>query len=252
MSTTEQLPAAVAQPNMPDLIRFAIESENVDAQKLHLLLDAQERIMLQKREAAFNQDYAAMMPKIPRILKAGSVGYKEKKNDPNSQTVEAFKFARYEDIEKVVKPIMQQHGFAVTFTTEERNGGGCIIHATLMHKEGHCKNASLPLPLDTGGGKNNIQAMGSTISYGRRYALCMLLDIVTVGEDDDGNGGTGPTISDEQAAALEKRITELGADRAAFFTFFSVEDLKQLPVRDLKKAELLLNQKAKKKQNAGA
>jgi hypothetical protein len=42
------------------------------------------------------------------------------------------------------------------------------------------------LQLDTGPGRNQNQAMGSTLSYGKRYTAEMLLNIVREGEDTDG------------------------------------------------------------------
>ena len=37
-----------------------------------------------------------------------------------------------------------------------------------------------------------MQAIGSSVSYGKRYALCMLLNIATGGEDDDGQKAVPP------------------------------------------------------------
>jgi hypothetical protein len=48
----------------------------------------------------------------------------------------------------------------------------------------------MPAPTDTSGGKSNVQGVGSTNSYLRRYIACNLFNIVVVGDDDDGNGGT--------------------------------------------------------------
>ena len=48
----------------------------------------------------------------------------------------------------------------------------------------------MPAPLDTSGGKSTLQGVGSTNSYLRRYIACNLFNIVVVGDDDDGNGGT--------------------------------------------------------------
>jgi hypothetical protein len=36
----------------------------------------------------------------------------------------------------------------------------------------------------------SVQGVGSTNSYLRRYIACNIFNIVVVGEDDDGNGGT--------------------------------------------------------------
>ena len=45
-------------------------------------------------------------------------------------------------------------------------------------------------PLDTTGGKSDVQAVGSTNSFLRRYVACNIFNIVVVGDDDDGTGGT--------------------------------------------------------------
>ena len=47
----------------------------------------------------------------------------------------------------------------------------------------------MPAPLDTTGGKSNVQAVGSTNSFLRRYVACNIFNIVVVGDDDDGIGG---------------------------------------------------------------
>jgi len=38
--------------------------------------------------------------------------------------------------------------------------------------------------------QSNVQAVGSTNSFLRRYAACNIFNIVVVGDDDDGTGGT--------------------------------------------------------------
>ena len=48
----------------------------------------------------------------------------------------------------------------------------------------------MPAPLDTTGSKSEVQAVGSTNSFLRRYVLCNIFNIVVVGDDDDGTGGT--------------------------------------------------------------
>jgi len=44
----------------------------------------------------------------------------------------------------------------------------------------------MPAPLDTSGGKSNVQGVGSTNSFLRRYVACNIFNIVVVGDDDDG------------------------------------------------------------------
>ena len=48
----------------------------------------------------------------------------------------------------------------------------------------------MPSALDTTGGKSDVQAVGSTNSFLGRYVACNIFNIVVVGDDDDGTGGT--------------------------------------------------------------
>ena len=47
----------------------------------------------------------------------------------------------------------------------------------------------MKLPADTSGSKNVVQAIGSSVSYGKRYTMQALLNITSGGEDDDGHSG---------------------------------------------------------------
>jgi hypothetical protein len=58
----------------------------------------------------------------------------------------------------------------------------------------------MTLPLDTSGSKNNVQAVGSSTSYGKRYTATLLLNIRTKGEDDDGHAG-----GDQRAWSAKRR-----------------------------------------------
>ena len=55
---------------------------------------------------------------------------------------------------------------------------------------GHYEDSFMPSALDTTGGKSDVQAVGSTNSFLRRYVACNIFNIVVVGDDDDGTGGT--------------------------------------------------------------
>ena len=49
----------------------------------------------------------------------------------------------------------------------------------LTHARGHSEKVWLQASRDDSGNKNAIQALGSTISYGRRYTTCDLLNITS-------------------------------------------------------------------------
>ena len=63
----------------------------------------------------------------------------------------------------------------------------------------------MPAPPDTTGGKTNVQAVGSTNSFLRRYIACNIFNIVVVGDDDDGTGGTIDELQTKTIVDLIKK-----------------------------------------------
>jgi hypothetical protein len=67
---------------------------------------------------------------------------------------------------------------------------GILIGGRLKHlPSGHFEDSFMPAPLDTTGGKSDVQAVGSTNSFLRRYMACNIFNIVVAEDDDDGAGG---------------------------------------------------------------
>jgi hypothetical protein len=90
----------------------------------------------------------------------------------------------------------------------------------------------MPLPLDNGPGRNNLQAMGSTLSYGKRYCTEMLLNIVREGADDDGETGGAEFITPQQASSIRVELEEVGGDVEKFLAM-----LKAPTFQDIRKAD---------------
>lgn len=221
------------------LLERAATDPLVDVGKMETLLKMKKEVLHEHRQAAFNRDYLAAKLEMPRVRKDGSVEYLEDKNNKNSAKVKAFNYAKYEDIDKAIRPIEQKYGFARIFTTRPRatEGGGCVVHCQLLHRDGFFKEAEIGVALDASGGKNNIQAMGSSFSYGKRYTTEMLWDIVKEGADDDGNAAFAMAPIDEvQFKALQDLIDEWKIDTAKFVEHLGVESLKAIPNKMYPKA----------------
>lgn len=219
------------------LIREMAVNKEVDAEKMGKLLDLQIRVMDRQGEMEFNQAFARLVPKLPRIKKDGSVEYKGK---------EAFKFATYENIDDIIRPYLLEEGFSLSFTTEPLASGGLIGHGKLMHVGGHSKSASMPAPVDTSGGKNAIQGMASTFSYLKRYLTIMLLNLVFEGSDDDGNRGGMVFIDDKSIAVINELLEETKADKARFLQMMEVTDVANILEKDYSVAMNALISKRKK------
>jgi hypothetical protein len=96
-----------------------------------------------------------------------------------------YKYATFEQINSVVKPILAAHDLFLNFTTNCGNDG-LSVTAVITHKDGYSRQTTGRFPVDDSGGKTQIQALASGISYGKRHMMNALLNITTHGEDDDG------------------------------------------------------------------
>lgn len=129
----------------------------------------------------------------PRIAERGAIVVNGQKRSD---------YATFEDINDVIKPIMQAHGFAITFKVETVPSG-LSVAGILMNRAGHRESTTMLLPLDTSGSGNAVQAVGSSTSYGKRYVMSALLNITTRGEDDGHAAVPSVTVTPIQARQLQ-------------------------------------------------
>src|SRR6185369_8501881 len=95
-------------------------------------------------------------------------------------------YAPLEDIQDVIRPILQKYGFYLSFRTEWPNEKTVKVVGILTHKDGHERTSEFLSGADASGNKNAIQGLGSANHYGRRYTTKDLLNITSRGVDDDG------------------------------------------------------------------
>lgn len=194
---------------------------------------------LQKDQAERSLNIALAEINIPHVKKNGKIPLPSKDG-----TERDVPFARWEDIDTVMRPLLRAQGLSLSFTAPKRSvdGGGADMTGRLSHRDGAYRDAEISLPLDTGPGRNNLQAMGSTISYGKKYLAFMLLNVVTEGQDDDG--ASAELVTNEQAVEIDLRIREVGADRVKFLAYLKTDDVQKIRSKDYKKAMAALQKKA--------
>jgi len=156
---------------------------NVSVDKLERLIELQERIMRHDAKAAFEAAYARLQAHIPIIDERSRIVVR---NEVRST------YAALEDIHSVIKPILAQYGFAIRHRTEWPTDKPNIIRiiGILGHEQGHSEESIFEAPADRSDFRSDIQSMGSTVSYGRRYTTMDLLNIATQRADNDGQAPT--------------------------------------------------------------
>lgn len=174
----QQLDLAAMYQGMIELAK----DPGVDPAKMAAMLDMQERMIDRQNLTAYRRAMHAARSKMPRITKDGKI--------ENKQGVVQSRFAHYEAIDKIVRPLVEAEGLTYGFDTVSIEGGRVGVTCIVSHIDGHEERfGPMPLAVDTTGAKNATQGAGSATSYGKRYTLCAAFNIVTDGQDDDGNAG---------------------------------------------------------------
>lgn len=230
------LPSPQEQSLLPAIIHVARDPQ-LDVAKLDALMRMQFELEKRQAEKEAIEAFTRVSSKMPRVKKNGTIDMGSKGS---------FAFAKWEDMDAVIRPIITAEGFTLSFNSAVKEGGGLIVTGELMHRSGHVRTATIPLPLDAGPGRNNLQAVGSTLSYGKRYCAEMLLNIVRENQDDDGIKGAMRFATEEEIAEIRALLEQTAQDEARFCQFMNVAHLGELPATSVGIARNALNAKRKK------
>lgn len=229
--------------SLMDVIGRAAADPNTDVDKLERLLGMFERITAQKARVAFTSALAEMQPHLPVIDRRGKIVVPAKDNKLGHSTP----FATWEDINDAIRPVLHDHGFALSFRVGQAQDGKIEITGVLSHREGHEEKTTLTLMHDSSGSKNSVQAVGSSVSYGKRYTALALLNITSRApqdRDDDGDSADpNHWITQDQADDLLALMDEVNADRERFLNFLKIDTLARLPAKRFDEAKRALEAK---------
>ena len=218
---------------------------NIDIDRVKAVIDMERAEKARVSEQAFEAAFVAMQPELPAVAKRGE-----------GQGKSAF--AKIEDIQDAVRPILKEHGFGYRFKVHDVKDG-IEVTCILSHKDGHKDTDTIRLPYDTGGQKNATQARGSSVSYGKRYTLANVLGIQLGGEDNDAvTPLSGELLNDAQVIELRAYLKKLGRDEDQFLQFMASKnvvigsDLENVPAESFGVMQATLAGLMKKKGDANA
>lgn len=230
-------PQATQTADMLALIFRAASDPACNTANMKDLLAMAERMEDRQREKEFNNDLATVQALMPQLDQRGAIEYGKGK---------PINYALLEDIDLQIRPIYSEHGFAVAWDTEYLDGRIRVI-GDFKHRCGRSERRSVTLPSDTSGGKNNVQASGSTVTYGRRMLLKMFFNLIEKGQDTDG--ANLDKITQKQADEIRDKLTELGANITAFCDkVMGVEKIEDILATRIDEAWNQINMKARKVQ----
>lgn len=187
------------------MIAAASRDPTVDVAKMRELFSLQKDLMAMQAAQRFEEALGRIQAKVPRIPKNGVVNLGKGKDGRE----QSYNFANWEDMDKLVAPILREEGFTVTFSEDVSDQNG-IRWAATWRAFGHAEKNFITLPADSSAGKNPLQARGSTNSYAKRYLTEDFLKLVREGADDDGKLGGARFIPPEQVQELSELCKKAG------------------------------------------
>ena len=161
-----------------------------DMANLEKMLELQERHDANQARKAFHEAMSEFK-KTPPVLK---------KNKKVAYGTTAYSHADLGDITGLINSALAEHGLNAIWKTDQT--AGIKVTCIITHELGYSQETSLSSPPDTSGGKNSIQAIGSTITYLQRYTLLALTGLAAHDQDDDGKGSEPVGLSDAVKEAI--------------------------------------------------
>jgi len=231
---TQALEAVAEERGFLEMISQAARDPNVQVEKLERLMAMKERYDATRASLRFSEAMARLQPRLPRITKHGRVVVQGSVRNT---------YAKLEDVDDEIRPLYSQEGFSISWNTKQSAAGTTVL-GTLRHNAGHSEPYEITLPHDSSGSKNGIQAVGSTVAYGKRYLMLGMFNIITVEEDDDGTGTKPITV--EQVNQIRDLIIDRNADEAKFCKFMDVQGVEEITQDRLQMAINALQNKGRK------
>jgi hypothetical protein len=224
------------------LIERAMQSDT-SIERMTQLFELQIRWEENEAKKAYHQAVALFKSEAIDIIKNKRVSYRTDKG-----TTE-YNHAELGQVVNTVSPFLSKYGLSHHWEYSQTDSK-IKVTCFLTHDKGYEKSTSLEAAADSSGGKNSIQAIGSTTSYLERYTFLAMTGLASREQDDDGKGAGKAkevdVITEGQAQDILSLIAEVKADVAKFCVYYHVNAVTELPASKFAQAVKGLEMKRNK------
>jgi hypothetical protein len=228
--------------NLLAVITAAAADPRCNVEKMEALLKMHKEVVAEEARLAFIEDKLRLTDKLPSINKDGKIEFKDK-----GHGAATLKFASFENINDVIKPLLKEFSFDLWFSSEPGVAGMINVIGNLEHRLGFIRKTTFPMPHDGSGGKSGAQGWASAFSFGKRVTTIGLLNIQTKAiEDRDRDGNEGkfvpakgggfaevpaeqPKITAAQRDKIVDLITAAKIKESQFCTKYGIGQIGMLP-----------------------
>lgn len=204
MSDRTLVPTAPVGDPLVAALERAMYDPSFDTAKFEVLIDRVVMLQMRDAERDFNDAIAAIQSELDVVTKDRA--------NPHTRS----RYATLDALYRESMPVCSKHGITVRFGSEQPPREGWLRITCKLSKgrfsEVHYLDGPIGGTSGVRGGATQmtpIQAVGSTVTYLRRYLLMMVLNLVQAedGHDDDGNGGRDQLPPPQQQAPQVKPKT---------------------------------------------
>lgn len=176
---TENLAVIETKTPEPDLaivmLQTAIE-KGMNVETIEKLLQMRESLRKEYAKTEFLKAFTMFQAEIPEIVKDKTV--------PNKDGSPRYSYATLGKIIEVIKPYLSKYNLSYRFETSF-DDKSITIHCIIQHILGHSETTSFKIPIDNSPHMSDIQKHGSSMSYARRYSLCLALGLVADEDNEE-------------------------------------------------------------------
>jgi hypothetical protein len=203
-------------PDSPLAILQAALERGTDPDKLEKLMDLADRWKSDRAAEAF----AAAMNEVQRVIPC----VVKDRDNPFTKS----RYATLENVNTAIRPVYARHGFSLSYGTDDSKLADHMrVVCDVSHVGGCTRRYHLDCPVDGAGmkggaNKSGAQAMGSTITYARRYLMLMIFNVTVADQDLDGNATDAlDAITEAEALEVEDLLADTKANRVKFLEWCS-------------------------------
>jgi ERF superfamily len=184
-------PVALARLDPQALLAKAIET-GAGIDTLERLVTLAKDIRQVTAREAWYEAMAQFQQTCPAILKSKTAKI------VTARGSYSYSYATLEEILGVVQPLLGPLGLSVSWR-QKHDPHAVEASCVVAHKLGHQEESGfIAMPYGTDGRMNPAQAVGSALTYARRYSLLAILGLAP--EDDDDAEGSAPDSPHEPRA----------------------------------------------------
>ena len=127
------------------------------------------------------------------------------KKDANNPFFKS-KYADLSSVWEACRDALTKNGLCVSQMVEQ-NEHGDVLCTMLIHSSGQWLSSTMPIKSKLEArGSNELQALGSALTYLRRFSLAAIVGVAPAEEDDDGNGATNPSYTQKKAFVTTDQV----------------------------------------------